>query len=824
MEPRAKRILITLIVLSAAAAIVALVLTARPPKPTTAPATSQELTAATETEAGDRAAQPEQPDAADQKSSASSDSTDTTEDDGTATARSEASSGSPASDVDVTLTSLDGLVARAPIEREAGAPTLGSIGSLNPDAHRYQVGLTTRGASVTSIVFSDTWNYAAQRRQALAHLRALERGDADPPPMPSDDARLTLASTQLIETVRTDGTINTDSMPVLAMHSIIVNGKSVNLLDFNTAADGSRTPIWSLTGPGHFETNIVNSEGTAVLRVIRTWSLSGNTYDLTLTQQVLNLTDQPMTIEWRQWGPPQLEPTGAPYIDPRRFRFGYMLSQARDPQRLADVNPGKDMMLALGTVVGQSQEASELLRQSALMQRTTPEEQQAHGAVMSEYNDLLTLWPNRQARSEQYELSWFASTNRYFALAIHPHYAGSGPVDRSLARNVADLKHQHFVSPTAANRSFIVSFMTSQPRALEPRGTADFSLGVYAGPMDRAILNDVEPYRALNLGGLIIYQMSDFCAFCTFQWLAHLLIWFLAAAYAITFDWGIAIILLVFTVRLILHPLTKKAQVSMHRTMKAMAKFKPEMEKLQKKYANDKQKLQMEQLKLMREHGVNPFGCLGFLPMFLQMPIWIALYAMLFFAFELRQEPAFWGFFQMFGGWQFLADLSQADHFFYEFSAPFHPFGWQFFTMTGINILPLLMGAVFFVQQKYMTPPTAATLSKEQQQQQKIMRVMMIVLFPIMLYNAPSGLTLYIMTSSILGIIESKMIRKHAERLEAEAELRPREQSDGPPWGAKDKKRKLRDPRGRAYAQMLERLRERKKEPPRTFKKRRKDE
>ena len=75
---------------------------------------------------------------------------------------------------------------------------------------------------------------------------------------------------------------------------------------------------------------------------------------------------------------------------------------------------------------------------------------------------------------------------------------------------------------------------------------------------------------------------------------------------------------------------------------------------------------------------------------------------MLYFAIELRHEPAFWGVFQLFGNWPFLADLSAADHCFWEFDEPFNFLMWN---MTGINFLPILMGFVFYFQQKYMSPP-----------------------------------------------------------------------------------------------------------------------
>jgi len=121
--------------------------------------------------------------------------------------------------------------------------------------------------------------------------------------------------------------------------------------------------------------------------------------------------------------------------------------------------------------------------------------------------------------------------------------------------------------------------------------------------------------------------------------------------------------------------------------------------------------------------------------------------------------------------------------------------------------LPLLMGAVFYVQQKYMTPPTTATMTPEQKQQQKIMRVMMVVMFPLFLYKAPSGLTLYILTSSCIGILESRYIRRHID----EIDLNPPTGAGGGGGvgggGRKPKPKKPRDPWGRAIADRLERAR-----------------
>ena len=214
----------------------------------------------------------------------------------------------------------------------------------------------------------------------------------------------------------------------------------------------------------------------------------------------------------------------------------------------------------------------------------------------------------------------------------------------------------------------------------------------------------------------------------------------------------------------------------------------------------------------MREHGANPLQLLGCLPMLLQTPIWIALYATLYFAFELRHEPALWGLFQQINGWPFLADLSSADHFFGQFKQPFKFLLWN---MTGINILPILMGVVFFIQQKYMTPPPNPSTTKEQLQTQKMMKVMMVVMFPVMLYSAPSGLTLYIFTSSLIGILEGRYIRAHIKEMDLNPP-KPKDKSKSKPKG----KGKIKDLQARAYSDALARAKAKRQPKPKKYKKR----
>jgi YidC/Oxa1 family membrane protein insertase len=372
------------------------------------------------------------------------------------------------------------------------------------------------------------------------------------------------------------------------------------------------------------------------------------------------------------------------------------------------------------------------------------------------------VWPDARQQEERYNLSWFGATNRYFALAIHAPYAPPGSPSKAIAPAAAVVQAQVGEGTFHGKPDRVVfTDVTSDAVTVVPGQSAAFDVGVFAGPLERSLLGAAQPFASLNMQGLILYLMSGCCSWCTFAWLADILVSFLAFLHDwVVFDWGLAIIVLVVVVRGLLHPLTRRAQVSMMRVSKQMGSLKPEIDALQKRYRDDQKKLQEETMRLYREKGINPLGCAGgMLPTFLQMPIWLALYAVLYFAFELRQQPAFFGVFQQIGGWQFLGDLSAQDRF---IPLPFEVNIWVT-TLSSVNIVPILMGVVFYFQQKYMTPPPAPNATPEQLQQQAMMKWMMVILFPIMLYAAPSGLTIYIATSTLVGIYESKRIRKSME-------------------------------------------------------------
>lgn len=564
---------------------------------------------------------------------------------------------------------------------------------------------------------------------------------------------------------------------------LTINGQRIKLWQMDsktnewaghwTVVEGSTEDSVSLSltiiaGPEDSPTDVARINRT--YQIVKADQLGSHT--VKLTQQVENLTDEPMTIAWEQMAQGGVYHMTSDYLRGRsqQFVLGHFDLEYDEARFAIYVKNG---FLPEPDVIKE-------------LKNRKPSEQWQPGKKWQ------TVWPNPDIdEPETKELAWLASENRYFvAISSAPLAEIRDDLEP------ADLTALQAIYPTVKtsvyptqkksssyedeNRRVMIDFasnnLTLQPG--EKTKANDLSLDLFAGPREDTIFAQ-QPYKALQYEKTIRYSLGGCFGFCTFQWLAHLLLGFLELLHAVIFDWGVAIVILVLVVRLILHPLTKRGQTGMMKMGKQMAAVQPEIAKLKKKFADDPRQMQAEQMKLFREKGINPAsGAVGCLPMFLQMPIWIALYAMLYYAIELRHEPAFYGVFQMMN-WPFLADLSSADRFI--------SLGPDDGTMilnllfirldySSINILPILMGITFFINMKFTTPPP---MNEQQATQQKIMKIMPLM-FPFFLYSAPAGLTLYICASTMAGIVDSYIVRKHVKELEESGELfKPKERKPG---------------------------------------------
>lgn len=542
-----------------------------------------------------------------------------------------------------------------------------------------------------------------------------------------------------LQNARTDRANYYKAVP-FALERVTINGVSVPL--------GASADTWRQdpADPGLFTAEIVDAQGVPVARITRRFSAQPGSYELRLDQRLDNLTDQPMRVVWTQTGPVDMPTPKSLYGgDKRRIRYGYLLSP--DKQGATATVTADKRLTPRNKVIGKRDKAT------------------------GRYPAVRQIWPDQWTIEGGLRLVWVAMTDRYFAVVAHPLLddPDNATAQDKLFTEASVVKRYLLNADSDLNDSehppIILLSFTSDERVAPPGGSCEASLGAYAGPLNEPELEADPVAVSLGIDDIVIYNFGSFCAFCTFDWLTHSLLFILRLLHSITHDWAISIILLVVVVRTILHPITRWSQIRMQRFGVQMQAMAPKQKQLKEKYADDPKRLQQETAKLWREEGISPAGMLGCLPMFLQSPVWIALYATLYFVYDLRHEPAFYGVFQKISGgqWGFLADLASPDAAI-PLPSSMHFSFWIWGSVTAINLLPIIMAFVFYAHQKYLTPPTTATLTPEQQQQQKMMKIMMIFMFPLFMYAAPSGLALYFVTNSTIAIFENRWIRAHMKK------------------------------------------------------------
>ncbi len=229
-----------------------------------------------------------------------------------------------------------------------------------------------------------------------------------------------------------------------------------------------------------------------------------------------------------------------------------------------------------------------------------------------------------------------------------------------------------------------------------------------------------------------------------FRWFEKPIFWLLEALFRTIGNFGVAIIGLTFIVRGIMFPIAQRQFAS----MAAMRAIQPKMKAIQERYKDDRQKQQQEMMELYKKEGVNPLA--GCLPIFLQIPVFFALYKVLMLAIEMRHQPFVW----------WIKDLSAPDplHFLNLFGMlPFTPPGF-----LGIGVLALLLGITMYFQFK-LNP---AQMDPVQQQMFAIMPwIMMFIMAPF-----AAGLLIYWITSNILTIAQQKYLYSKHPALVAQAE------------------------------------------------------
>ncbi len=296
-------------------------------------------------------------------------------------------------------------------------------------------------------------------------------------------------------------------------------------------------------------------------------------------------------------------------------------------------------------------------------------------------------------------VGWTAMRNSYFAVALIPgeKVAGAQLLERANGTRQVALKMLPF----------------SVPRG----GEVTEKLSLYLGPQDMGVLKKIGSHLAMIVD------------FGFWSWIARPIYALLTIFYKWFGNYGVSIILLSLTIKLIFYPFTHKSFESMKKMQDDMKALQPELNVLKEKYKNKAQKLQKATMELYKKRGVNPLGgCKGgCLPLLFQTPVFFALYAVLYNTIELRQAPFIH---------HWINDLSSPDPY---------------------KILPILMGGTMYLQQKLTGMGGSGGAQPEQA---KMMSILMPVVLTFVFFNLPSGVVLYYIFFNVFTSLQQLLIKK----------------------------------------------------------------
>lgn len=296
---------------------------------------------------------------------------------------------------------------------------------------------------------------------------------------------------------------------------------------------------------------------------------------------------------------------------------------------------------------------------------------------------------------------WVATNSLYFAIALMPK--NSEVFDYTVFRTGSNVAKN---SRSAPDRTLYEALLTADVRDLAPGAEKTLSFDLYTGPKSKSALSGFETKQ--------LDKNIDYGFFAVIAWPLY---YFLSWCNGILGNWGLAIIALTIVLKIILYPLTEKAFVA----GKKMQKIQPELNALKEKFKDDRQAQQREMMAIMSQKGVNPMsGCLPILP---QLPIFFGLNAVLLHTFELRHAP--------FAGW--LTDLTGKD---------------------PLYVTPAIMAVLMYAQQKLTPSPASMDPA-----QQKMMQWLPVI-FAVFMLTYPSGLVLYIITNTVLSLLQQQWIMK----------------------------------------------------------------
>ncbi|MBV8487863.1 MAG: YidC/Oxa1 family insertase periplasmic-domain containing protein [Planctomycetaceae bacterium] len=380
-----------------------------------------------------------------------------------------------------------------------------------------------------------------------------------------------------------------------------------------------------------------------------------------------------------------------------------------------------------------------------------------HGTVKVDTHTAYDVAKGKTIDSTALPLRFTGVENQYFANLMAPVPAPTGDDDRIDRETRAVTFHK---DEKSLQKSNVGVRITSRPVHVSPNLSVVHTFRVFTGPKTEEAL---APYNASMLAS---YRKSSFIPGAsyvarfvitpTLSLMYDLTRWVARLFGGTSGNWGIAIILLTLTVKLLMFPLGRKQALMAQRTQA----LQPELKKIQEKYkdAKDKTEQTRETFALYKKHGVNPVS--GCIPALIQLPIFVGLWQALNTSVSLRHSPFLW-----------INDLAAPDML---ARLPVD----VMFLGHWFNLLPILVVGLMLFQTKLFAPPAT---TPEAEMQQKMMKYMMIFM-AVMFYKVPSGLGIYFITSSLWSIGERLLLPKisHAKEEKSEGDLDAGKGGSGP--------------------------------------------
>lgn len=592
------------------------------------------------------------------------------------------------------------------ISARAESKTLGSV--FKDTGYKFEVELTSKGAGISRVVLSEYDDRDHKDPQPLVLLSGIEAGGG------RTIFSLANGNFELVE--------KKQRFPLDKL-----NWRLVEEYDPEKAV---------------FEAVLQDAAGTDAVKLTKTYSIMRDSYDVDCEITVENLSDEALKIRFDMQGPGGIGMEGV-RGDMRNIIAAFMMPEGRIESIKFDNNKLRKLKKSY-------------IKQDMMYRAATTEQSRVDAS------DRKTRIKNDMQLRHKHantHFIWASVTNKYFAAILRAVPQAGQERQGSVQPGLVQYYDPGIgIDPDKKpdgdeNSSFSLQV---GPVELGPAGQDNsgktFKFQLYVGPKSKSVFENNELYKKLAYFLAIDFRSCFFCPAAVIRPLAFGIMAIMRSMYNIVPNYGVVIIVLVFLMRLAMHPVTKKSQISMMK----MQKLGPKMEEIKKKYANNKAEMNKKVMALYKTEGVSPISSM--LPMMIQMPIWIALWTAINTSIDLRGAGflPFW-----------ITDLSAPDALirFKEITIPL--LGWH---IDSFNLLPLMMGLVMYLQQKLMPHSASSSQANPQAaQQQKMMMVMMTLMFPIMLYKGPSGVNLYIMSSIGGGVIEQIVIRKHIREKEAQA-------------------------------------------------------